>query len=104
MAKNIEFLSAQDIDALQSGSKRIIWSMSPPCQPHTRQGFKLDEKDNRSKPLLKIIEFLREVEQKPDLIVLENVKNFEVSVSFDMVREALIEQGYSFVQYLITPL
>jgi tRNA (cytosine38-C5)-methyltransferase len=103
MAKNIEFLAPSDIDKLMEGGKKVIWSMSPPCQPHTRQGFKLDEKDNRSKPFLKVLEFLREVERKPDLIILENVKNFEVSVSFDMLKEVLDLCEYSFSQYLLSP-
>ena len=68
--------------------KAWIWSMSPPCQPHTRQHANQEEdmNDPRSKSFLHLCQMLREMDFStlPRCILLENVIGFE-NVSFDQL-------------------
>ncbi|CAE8618370.1 unnamed protein product, partial [Polarella glacialis] len=80
-----------------------IWTMSPPCQPYTRQGNVRDAEDPRAKPLLHIISVLREVANPPEAIVLENVRNFENSESFARLVEVLELRGYHWRSFLLSP-
>ena len=80
-----------------------IWTMSPPCQPYTRQGHIRDAEDPRAKPLLHIIKILHEVTSPPEAIVVENVKNFEQSDSFALLCEALRARQYHWRSFLLSP-
>ncbi|KAI9292206.1 S-adenosyl-L-methionine-dependent methyltransferase [Neoconidiobolus thromboides FSU 785] len=80
------------------------WLMSPPCQPFTRGGNKLGIKDNRSEPLLHLLNLLKEVRKKPTFFMLENVYGFETSSMRDKTIETLVEMGYLVKEYLLTPL
>jgi tRNA (cytosine38-C5)-methyltransferase len=68
--------------------KALIWSMSPPCQPHTRQHANQEEdmNDPRSKSFLHLCQMLREMDFStlPRCILLENVIGFE-NVSLDQL-------------------
>ena len=61
--------------------KALIWCMSPPCQPHTRQHKNQEEDiiDPRSKSFLHLCQMIREMNFKslPSCILLENVVGFE---------------------------
>jgi len=81
-----------------------VWTMSPPCQPYTRQGNLRDTKDPRARPLLHIIEVLREMEEVPRAIVLENVRNFERSESCALLLAALGARGYAWRSFLLSPM
>ncbi|CAE7806871.1 TRDMT1 [Symbiodinium microadriaticum] len=80
-----------------------IWTMSPPCQPYTRQGKIRDAEDPRAKPLLHIISVLREVTTPPEAIVLENVRNFEQSDSYSQLCDALRTRGFGWRSFLLSP-
>src|SRR5690348_5590779 len=45
----IQSFSIEDYEKLtKNNDKKILWTMSPPCQPFTRQGLCKDIEDNRS--------------------------------------------------------
>ncbi|OMH84239.1 tRNA (cytosine(38)-C(5))-methyltransferase [Zancudomyces culisetae] len=81
--------------------------MSPPCQPFTRGGKYLDDKDERTKPLLKILEILEDLERNkgkgPKYLFLENVKNFENSNTRKRIVTLLRELNYETKEYLLSP-
>ena len=71
-----------------------LWWMSPPCQRYTRRGLQQDVDDPRAKPLLHLVEMIRDVQ--PAHIALENVVGFEESESFLRLSQTLTQCGYSF--------
>ncbi len=82
-----------------------IWTMSPPCQPYTRQGNQHDAEDDRAKPLTYLThEILAKLRNLPRHIILENVKNFETSVSFNELVKVLHSRGYMLRGFLLNPL
>src|SRR5436309_1751695 len=70
------FLNIEDIEKYKDN----CWLMSPPCQPYTRGGKSLDDKDQRSSGLLHLIEIMPKLSDPPNYIFLENVLNFEVNI------------------------
>merc|ERR1712048_692275 len=84
-------------------SKIDILLMSPPCQPFTRQGKKLDDNDKRTKSFFYL---LNEILPKllPKSIIIENVKNFEDSRTREKLIEFLEKYGYQFEEFLLSPL
>lgn len=68
---------------------------SPPCQPYTRNGKRLDTDDPRAEPLLHLIDVLRGMAYPPAALVLENVEGFEHSESRRRLVDALAARGYS---------
>ncbi len=56
----------------------LMWTMSPPCQPFTSQGRMKDINDSRTEGFVQLVKVLKETRFKPNFILLENVKNFEV--------------------------
>lgn len=69
-----------------------LWWMSPPCQPYTRRGLQRDVEDRRAKPLLHLIEMLRQ--SPPPFLALENVIGFEDSSAYLKLKRTLEELGY----------
>lgn len=80
--------------------------MSPPCQPFTTTDAskQLGGLDKRNKAFMHIMKLLREISQKPKLIVFENVKGFENSQVHKEWLTLLKEQGYKWRQYRASPL
>ncbi|CAO3693310.1 unnamed protein product [Rhizopus stolonifer] len=78
--------------------------MSPPCQPYTRVGLQQGSEDSRAKSFLYLLKVLKELENKPKYILVENVKGFEESNSRDMLISTLQECDYNFQEFLLTPL
>lgn len=68
----IKDISKYDVDC---------WLLSPPCQPYTAGGNRLDDKDNRANGLIHLIGLLEQLESKPKYLFVENVPNFETSDS-----------------------
>ncbi|RKO83306.1 S-adenosyl-L-methionine-dependent methyltransferase, partial [Blyttiomyces helicus] len=104
-----------ETDSIQMAIERITpkflaplaanaWFMSPPCQPYTRTGKMLDEKDARAKGLIHLIGLLGRMPSPPTYIFLENVLNFEKSRSRDLLIRQLTRLGYDFTEWLLTPL
>lgn len=79
------------------------WLLSPPCQPHTRQGMKKDCADNRSDGLMHIIELLQKINKKPEFLLLENVEGFERSQSRELLMNALKQKGYHSLEFILSP-
>ena len=63
-----------------------------------------DDKDERAKGLIHLIHILKVVKDKPRFIFLENVPNFELSQSRLLLVTTLKELGYSFKEYLVSPI
>jgi tRNA (cytosine38-C5)-methyltransferase len=98
--RDITGLTVQWFEALHAD----VWTMSPPCQPYSRQGLMLGSQDNRAKPLHHLIKVLEKLENLPRLIVVENVKNFELSDSFSELKKVLEKRGFGLHAYLLNPL
>ncbi|KAJ3415420.1 C-5 cytosine-specific DNA methylase [Chytridiales sp. JEL 0842] len=96
----IDALTAEEIDAYGAN----CWLLSPPCQPYTRGGKKLDDKDPRAKGLLNLINLIKALPIPPQFILMENVKNFEESRSRDLLIAVLAERGYEYDEWILTPL
>jgi tRNA (cytosine38-C5)-methyltransferase len=99
-AKGIERLTAEYLDKFKAN----FWLLSPPCQPYTQGGKRMDEKDPRAAGLLNLINVLYEVKNLPEFIFLENVPNFEISNSRNILVKALNLLSYDFDEFLISPL
>ena len=80
-----------------------VWLLSPPCQPHTRQGMKLDCSDTRSDGLLHLISLLQVIKNIPKFILLENVEGFESSESRDRFIAVLKERHYFYQEFILSP-
>ncbi|XP_070200651.1 tRNA (cytosine(38)-C(5))-methyltransferase-like [Littorina saxatilis] len=78
--------------------------MSPPCQPFTRVGKKQDCQDPRTESFLHLLGLLQQLEDKPEYILVENVKGFEVSETRKLLLDTLKECDYTFQEFLLTPL
>ena len=99
-AKGIHILNAELVDKFNAN----CWLLSPPCQPFTKGGKRLDEQDNRSEPLLNLIQILKDVRIKPEYLFLENVPNFETSVCRDKLLKVLQEFNYQIDEFLVSPI
>ena len=83
----------------------ILWTMSPPCQPFTRQGNVEGLNDNRTFAFVHLMDnILMKTKYLPDYFFLENVKNFEISEANKMLTDILIKKNYSFLQFLLSPI
>lgn len=82
-----------------------IWTMSPPCQPFSRQGHFNDTDDARCEAFLRILEVLTELgdEDLPRLVVLENVSGFEKSNAYKLLIEVLLKRSFFIHPYMLTP-
>ncbi|KAF0770276.1 tRNA (cytosine(38)-C(5))-methyltransferase [Aphis craccivora] len=96
---NILSLSPEQFDAYSPD----ILLMSPPCQPFTRNGLVKDINDERTKPLLHIIENIIPKSQSLKYILLENVKGFESSLARDKLVAALNQSGFTVKEFLLSP-
>ncbi|KAK6643181.1 hypothetical protein RUM43_004684 [Polyplax serrata] len=76
--------------------------MSPPCQPHTRNGLKKDKSDERSISLLHFLNLLPKL-QSVHYILLENVKGFDESMVRDKLIEILVNNDFIYQEFLLTP-
>jgi tRNA (cytosine38-C5)-methyltransferase len=82
-----------------------VWTMSPPCQPHTRQHSNQSEdlKDPRSASFLHLCDLLEKMNNPPSLVVLENVIGFESSDSFQRWQHVLKHRGYQVGHFHLSP-
>ncbi|CAB4405167.1 unnamed protein product [Rhizophagus irregularis] len=100
ITKAIDSLTVEDIEKYKAN----CWLMSPPCQPYTRGGKSLDEKDQRAKGLLHLIDILPKLSDPPNYIFLENVLNFEKSKCREKLINQLCLTNYEITECLLTPL
>ncbi|XP_053680782.1 tRNA (cytosine(38)-C(5))-methyltransferase [Anopheles nili] len=95
---NILSLSAEKISKLNVDT--IM--MSPPCQPFTRNGKFEDIHDRRADPFVHICDLLDQM-PKIEFILMENVKGFEKSEACAMYKERLIQAGFHYQEYILSP-
>ncbi|KAJ3127012.1 C-5 cytosine-specific DNA methylase [Nowakowskiella sp. JEL0407] len=119
----IDHLSADQIDSYSAN----CWLLSPPCQPYTKckqkysfnlssvqtskhnrfffsAGKQLHSTDPRASALHNLISLLPNLKSLPTYIFLENVLNFEHSDSRSLLISTLHKLGYSYKEWLLTPL
>ena len=83
----------------------IMWTMSPPCQPFTRQGNVEGLNDNRTNAFVHLMDnIFVKTKYLPDYFLLENVKNFEISEANKMLTDILLKKEFSFLQFLLSPI
>lgn len=97
--KNLEGITSEQLDKLDAD----CWTMSPPCQPYTRQGKQEASKDARAKSFLHLLDLLLKMKNTPMFLLLENVKGFEQSDTREMFVDVLKSKSYSFKEFLLTP-
>ena len=98
IVKNIESLSPEQVAAWGAAD---FWWASPPCQPHTVLGNRLDMADPRSASLARLL-MLIEILQPPAL-AMENVPGFATSTSRDYICDCLTRNGYTITEEVICP-
>ncbi|XP_029639092.2 tRNA (cytosine(38)-C(5))-methyltransferase [Octopus sinensis] len=96
----IEGLTADWLDRLDFN----MVLMSPPCQPFTRVGKRLDTKDSRTRSFLHFLDCLQKMKCPPSLMLLENVKGFEVSETRHLFLKTLKACNYKYQEFIFTPL
>ncbi|XP_061180130.1 tRNA (cytosine(38)-C(5))-methyltransferase-like [Saccostrea echinata] len=96
----IESLTARKLDEM----KINMILMSPPCQPFTRVGKKLDAEDIRTSSFLHLLSLLPRLNNCPKYILVENVKGFEESDTCLKLRETLRECNFAYQEFMLSPL
>jgi tRNA (cytosine38-C5)-methyltransferase len=103
---SLESLTLKDYETMCSENKannNIIWLMSPPCQPFTRQGKCEDLKDERTNGFKNLMNILIETKYTPEYFLLENVKGFEVSDAWCIVEKVLLAREFRYRHFLLSP-
>ncbi|XP_068151724.1 tRNA (cytosine(38)-C(5))-methyltransferase-like [Drosophila tropicalis] len=96
--RNIQSLSKKEVNKLNAN----MLLMSPPCQPHTRQGHQRDTEDKRSSALNQLCSLLPKCESIK-YILMENVKGFECSQARQQFIEALQQAKFYWREFILTP-
>jgi len=99
LQKNIQGFTVEYLDRFNAD----IWTMSPPCQPYTRQGKQEESSDPRAKSFLNILKILGSMENPPRYIFMENVKGFECSDTREMFVSTLTSRNFVFQEFLLSP-
>jgi len=99
LSKNLDTITPKMIDSWNTD----IWTMSPPCQPYTRQGAQKGGKDNRAASFFSLIGMLPKLVKPPQYIFIENVKGFEESDSHEFMMNQLKEMGYFVSEFMLSP-
>ena len=96
---NISGLTAKELDLLSAD----IFTLSPPCQPFTRQGKKEDSADHRTDSFFHLMQILGEMKNVPQYLMMENVQGFEISQTRDHFLAVLKKIGYKVQEFLLSP-
>ena len=99
LQRNICGLSTQDLDAFNAD----IFTISPPCQPFTRQGKKGDSDDRRTDSFFHLMHIMSMMISPPQYLMVENVRGFEVSYTRQHLIDLLTKMGYIFQEFLLSP-
>lgn len=99
--KNLTSVPAGALEKLRAD----VWAMSPPCQPFTRQGLKLDVEDGRAESFMRLVDEMEKMEAsaRPKYVFVENVVGFETSRMRDVLREALSSMAFHMQEFILTP-
>lgn len=95
---SIEHLSLRQVDGVAD-----IWLLSPPCQPYTRGGKKLDTRDGRARGFLCLLDLLERCTSPPSFLFIENVRGFEASDTHGRLQEVLKIQNCTCREFLLSP-
>eukprot|EP01103_Thecamoeba_quadrilineata_P019767 TRINITY_DN8161_c0_g1_i1.p1 TRINITY_DN8161_c0_g1~~TRINITY_DN8161_c0_g1_i1.p1 ORF type:complete len:360 (+),score=63.48 TRINITY_DN8161_c0_g1_i1:61-1140(+) len=95
----IERLSVKSIDDLGAD----MFLLSPPCQPYTRGGNQRGNADLRAKSLQHLLSVFPQMKRPPAYLLLENVKGFEESDSYEDLIRTLTDCQYSIQHFLLSP-
>lgn len=99
LQRNILGLSAEELDSFLAD----LFTLSPPCQPFTRQGKNEDDIDHRTDSFFHLMGILSAMKKPPQYVMMENVKGFELSRTRGHFVHVLKDLGYTFQEYLISP-
>lgn len=96
-----------------------VWTMSPPCQPFSRNGLvidtlffpftsccignQLDDEDPRTKSLLVLLNLFTQLQKPPTYLMLENVSGFQNSRTRNKLVAVLAEKNYRFQEVMLSP-
>ena len=85
--------------------KADVWLASPPCQPFTRMGLQKGQEDPRTKSFYFLLNTLVSLPMnaRPQMLFIENVRNFEISIPHDDLFSLLLTLGYSVKEFLLNP-
>lgn len=97
--RNICGMGSEELDKLGAD----VFFLSPPCQPFTRQGNQLDDKDRRTDSFFHLMHTLTEMQLPPRYLLMENVKGFECSHTRDQFVGVLKGLDYDVCEYLLSP-
>lgn len=97
-SRNIVSLTAKEINHLQPD----VIMMSPPCQPFTRTGLKMDVNDPRCSSFLHLLDVIPNL-NSVQYILMENVVGFETSAMRNAFVEVLKTCKFFFREFIITP-
>ncbi|CEF98470.1 C-5 cytosine methyltransferase [Ostreococcus tauri] len=101
LAKNLAGVSMEALGKIGAEA----WLMSPPCQPFTRQGKRLDVEDGRADSFARLVEETTKlsVEKRPRYVFVENVVGFETSKMRELLIEKLREMEFHVQEFILTP-
>lgn len=88
-------------DENDTSRDKVMFVMSPPCQPFTRQGVMKDELDPRSESVIHLFDMFSDLSSLPDYFLLENVKGFETSNTRNNIMQFFTQHQYHVVEFLI---
>ena len=97
--RNICGMTAEELDRYNSD----VFTMSPPCQPFTRQGLRRDNSDHRTDSFFHLMELMTEMKRPPEYILVENVQGFEASNTREHFVGILQQFGYSYQEFFLSP-
>lgn len=101
-AKRLGSILQKSSDLVVTSSPRgVLFVMSPPCQPFTRQGARKDNLDNRSESVLHLFEMFSELQELPEYFLIENVKGFETSNTRNTILTFLNQHNYHIREFLL---
>jgi site-specific DNA-cytosine methylase len=82
-----------------------FWWLSPPCQPYTERGNRLDLEDHRAASLLNLMQAMEGMTDTtlPRHLALENVAGFGDSRARQLLLELLARKGYGVQERLLCP-
>ncbi|KAJ3210205.1 tRNA (cytosine-5-)-methyltransferase [Entophlyctis luteolus] len=100
-ASDIAMLTAARLDVMRPD----IVLMSPPCQPYSKNGLRMQSKDARAESFIVFLEQLPLMTAPmPSHILLENVLGFEASDTFARACAVLESLEYTIQSYIVNPI
>mmetsp|Transcript_26872 Transcript_26872/g.45083 ORF Transcript_26872/g.45083 Transcript_26872/m.45083 type:complete len:200 (-) Transcript_26872:53-652(-) len=97
---NLGTMTAKKLDKYGAS----LWTMSPPCQPYTRNGLQKGAGDFRASSFTYLLTLLPALTTPPSYILVENVVGFEASSTRKELVETLHANAYTCQEFLCTPL